>query len=119
LSEHMLNITAGFAVLTLITLCAVPHPGWRLLIITLLAAAAYLPALRSITNAADACADKRRRARRGTGTLLASMLLTSCREEAPLTPEPEPAAADITSIECTGTCSITTAGPSTLVWIQE
>lgn len=113
----MLNTAATFAVCTLITLSAIPHPGWRLVIITLLGTIAYHRAMRAVTNAADARADKRRRARRGTGTMLASMLLTSCREEAPLTPEPEPA--DITAIECAGTCSITTAGPSTIVWIQE
>ena len=113
----MLNTVVAFAVCTIVTLSAVAHPGWRLIIIALLATVAYHRGMQAATHAADARADKRRRARRGTGALLASMLLTSCREEAPLTPEPAPA--DITSIECAGTCSITTAGPSTLVWIQE
>ena len=117
----MPNTAATFAVMTLITLCTVPHPAWRLLIIALLATAAYHRGMQALTHAADARADKRRRARRGTGTLLASMLLTGCQDEAPTTPAPtetiEPA--DITAIECAGTCSITTAGNSTIIWIQE
>ena len=113
----MLKTAAAFAVATIATLCAVQNAGWRLLVITLLGTIAYHAWARYIITRADDVSDKRRRSRRGTGTLLASMLLTGCRDEAPLTPEPEPA--DITAIECAGTCSITTASNSTIIWITE
>lgn len=111
----MLNTAATFAVCTMITLCTVAHPGWRLVIIALLATAAYHRGMQALTHAADARADKRRRARRSTATLLASMLLTSCSDEAPNTPAP----AEIESIECSVRCRITTAGPSTLIVLTE
>ena len=106
---------AAFAVATLITLSTIEHAGWRLLVITLLGTIAYHAAARYAVTHADDVADKRRRARRGTGTLLASMLLTSCSDEAPLTPAP----AEIETIECTVRCRITTAGPSTIILIEE
>jgi len=111
----MLLVCTAFGLASLLTLTCVAHPGARLLIVALLGTIAYQAWARMAVHTADNYADRRRRARRTAATLLVACILPGC-ERATVTPEP----AEIASLDCGArACSITTAGSSALIWIQE
>lgn len=113
----MFIVSTLFALASIAVMSLVDHAGLRLVIVVVLGTIAYHAAARALVNAADARADKRRRARRtGAALLLAATILPACRPQPVNTPEP----AAIASLDCGArACSITTAGSSALIWINE